>query len=308
VEYRVRVISGKAARGLHHVKPVWIRANGCESVNPSYTVEGTGPPGSVSERTFTWQVPITGKLVAAGGHLHGGAEDLRLTEPACGDRTLVDSQPLYAPRSNLVYQIRPILHEPGPISTKYFLSQKGIYVRRGQVLKLTGSYDGTHPRARVMSIMHLYIEPTGDDPPDLPPRCAPLPDDIQSFWLRAGSTTKPPYEPVPLNELGSDGHVHQIAALSAATKVYDGNATVDLRHSRFTPERVSIPAGSSLTWRFDDPFNHNVLFASGPRVVGSATLSHGAVQTQQFTAPGTYQLFCYLHPVTMQQEVVVRPR
>lgn len=305
VEYRVRVISGAAARSLHHVKPVWIRANGCASANPSYTVEGGGPPGSVSERTFTWHVPITGRLVAAGGHLHGGGVDLRLTEPGCGDRTLVDTQPLYAPQSDLVYRIRPILHEPGPISTKYFLSQTGIWVRRGQVLKLTGSYDGQYPRARVMAIMHLYIEPTGDNPK--PPKCPPLPNDIQSFWLRKGATTKPPYEPVPLNRLESDGHVHQVAALTAATKVYDGNATVDLRDSEFTPERVSIPAGASLTWRFDDPFGHNVLFASGPRVVGSATHSHGQTQTQRFSAPGTYQLFCYLHPVTMQQEVIVRP-
>src|SRR3954452_23647069 len=94
VEYRVRVVSGKAARGLHHVKPVWIRANGCESVNPSYTVEGTGPPGSVSERTFTWQVPITGKLVAAGGHLHGGGAEPRLPQPGRGGPTLGDSPPL----------------------------------------------------------------------------------------------------------------------------------------------------------------------------------------------------------------------
>src|SRR4051812_6686242 len=100
VRYRVRIVTGAAARAMHHVKPMWIRANGCESQNPSYTVEGGGPPGSVTQRTFTWRAPLTGRLVAAGGHLHGGGTDLRLTEPGCGDRTLVDSQPLYAPHSN----------------------------------------------------------------------------------------------------------------------------------------------------------------------------------------------------------------
>jgi plastocyanin len=306
VRYRMRIVSGKAARAMHHVKPIWIRANGCESANPSYTVEGGGPPGSVSSRTFTWHVPITGRLVAAGGHLHGGATDLRLTEPGCSDRTLVDSKPLYAAQSALPYQLRPILHEPGPISTKYFKSETGIWLRRGQVLKLTGSYDGRYPRARVMSIMHLYVEPTGDDPK--PPKCAPLPTDIESFWLRKGATTAPPYTKVPLNVLEPDGHVHAIDDLPGATKYYTGNASVDVRGSTFTPRRISIPEGASLTWRFDDPIGHNALFASGPRVVGSGTHRGGQVATQRFSAPGTYQLFCYLHPVTMHQEVVVRPR
>jgi plastocyanin len=306
VRYRVRIVTGAAARGMRHVKPIWIRANGCESENPSYTIEGGGPPGSESQRTFTWHVPITGRLVAAGGHLHGGGTDLRLSEPGCLDRTLVDSRPLYGARSSLAYNIRPVLHEPGPISTKYFLSHTGIWVRRGQVLKLTGSYDGRYPRARVMAIMHLYIEPTGDSPK--PPACAPLPTDRQSFWLRKGATTKPPYEPVPLNVLGSDGHVRAMDELPGPTRIFDGDASVDLRRSRFTPTRVSIPAGATLTWRFDDPIGHNVLFASGPRVVGSGTLKNGAVQTQRFSQPGTYKLFCYLHPVTMHQEVVVRAR
>jgi plastocyanin len=48
-----------------------------------------------------------------------------------------------------------------------------------------------------------------------------------------------------------------------------------------------------------------VLFASGPKVVGTPTLTAGHAFTQRFPRPGVYRLFCYLHPVSMQQEVLV---
>jgi hypothetical protein len=41
--------------------------------------------------------------------------------------------------------------------------------------------------------------------------------------------------------------------------------------------------------------------------MGSPTLSGGAVYERRFTVPGVYQLFCYLHPMTMHQELTVRP-
>ncbi len=80
-----------------------------------------------------------------------------------------------------------------------------------------------------------------------------------------------------------------------------------LRDNRFSPAKISIPAGGAVRWRFRDPEKHNVLYANGPAVVGSPTLRRGTV-TRTFRRPGTYQLFCYLHPITMHQEVVVRPR
>jgi hypothetical protein len=71
---------------------------------------------------------------------------------------------------------------------------------------------------------------------------------------------------------------------------------------------LQIPLGGSITWTFADRVGHNVLFANGPQVVGTPTLSGGAKYTSRgFLKAGTYQLFCYLHPVTMHQEVIVTP-
>ena len=66
--------------------------------------------------------------------------------------------------------------------------------------------------------------------------------------------------------------------------------------------------GASLTWRFRDAIPHNVLLANGPRLVGSPTLKGGATATSRFPVAGRYELFCYLHPVTMHEIVDVVPR
>ena len=41
-------------------------------------------------------------------------------------------------------------------------------------------------------------------------------------------------------------------------------------------------------------------------MVGTPTLSGGVKYTSRgFLKPGDYQFFCYLHPITMHQEVIV---
>ena len=84
-------------------------------------------------------MPFSGRIVASGAHLHGSSKGVEISEPGCGDRTIIRHDPLYGCRTTRL-QIRPILHEPGPIATGYFLSKQGIPVRR-QKLDVTGLYD-----------------------------------------------------------------------------------------------------------------------------------------------------------------------
>jgi plastocyanin len=156
-----------------------------------------------------------------------------------------------------------------------------------------------------MSIMHVYVAagpaPKGN-------RCAALPRDGREILLRRdGHISDPPYVKVPFNAVGNDGRVHPIATLPGTPTVFDGPAKVSLIHNRFVPAKIQIPLNGSITWTFADPVGHNVLFANGPQVVGTPTLSGGVKYTSRgFLKPGTYQLFCYLHPVTMHQEVIVK--
>ena len=300
VQYRVTVTSG---RRLTPVRPFWVRASGCGS-QVSYPVEGGGEPGSTNRRSFGWRVPFDGRIVAVGGHLHGGAKDMFLSQPRCGDRRLLDTAPRYGMPNHLYYRARPILHEPGPVDTRYFMSRTGIPVVRGETIRLTGVYERERPHPRVMSIMHVYVAQGRP----VPRKCTPLPADRRELVKYKRVRTRPPQVTVPLNRLGPDGHTRIVETpLTGARALKDGD-TVDLRNSRFTPGHVSIPAGASLTWRFRDAIPHNVLLANGPRLVGSRTLTRGATATSRFIVPGRYELFCYLHPVTMHEVVDVLPR
>ena len=287
---------------LTPVRPFWIRANGCVTTQPSYSVQTLS--SGLDHRTFHWTVPMNGRIVAAGGHLHGGAEHMSLTQPGCRDRKLLDTDPLFGPRTDLVYRIRPILHEPGPVGTRFFQSKTGIPVRKGEKIDLQADYNADYARARVMSIMHVYV---AAGPAPKGPLCAPLPRDGREILLRRdGHLADPPYIKIPFNAVGDDGKVRPLATLPGTPTVFDGPAKVRLVHNQFVPAKLEIPLNGSITWTFADSVGHNVLLANGPQVVGSPTLSGGATYTSRgFLKPGDYQFFCYLHPVTMHQEVIV---
>jgi plastocyanin len=297
IRYRVKVRTGTK---LTPVRPFWVRANGCGK-QVSYPVHGGAPPGSTTRRTYRWRVPMDGRIVAVGGHLHGGARNLTLSQPRCRSRRLLDTAPRYAMPGHLYYRARPILHEPGPIDTRYFLSRAGIPVRKGERLRITGSYEASQPHPRVMAIMHVYLAPGRA----VPRGCKPLPKDRRELEKRLPVRTGPPLVRVPLSSVRPDGRTYTLQTTSKPRRLR-ARATVDLERGRFRPAHISVPLGARVTWRFQDTTPHNVLFANGPSLIGTPTLSGGATRTSQFRVPGRYELFCYLHPMTMHEVVDVR--
>jgi plastocyanin len=299
IRYRVTVATGVR---LTPVRPFWVRANGCGK-QVSYPVHGGGPPGSTTRRTSLWRVPFDGRIVAVGGHLHGGARNLTLSQPRCRGRRLLDTAPRYGMPDHLYYRARPILHEPGPIDTRYFLSRTGIPVRRGERLRITGAYEGTRPHPRVMAIMHVYLAADRG----VPRRCTPLPGDRRQLVKHRRVRTEPPLVRVPLNRVTPNGRTRVVVTPPTGARRLRSGATIELRDVRFRPAHVSVRVGAKLTWRFSDAIAHNVLLAGGPALVGTPTLRRGATWTTQFRVPGRYELFCYLHPMTMHEVVEVRP-
>ncbi len=299
LQYSVTIETSKA---LTPVRPLWLRASGCDP-RSSYTVEGGGAPGSTDERSADWTMPISGRIVAAGAHLHGSAKSLTVSQPRCGDRTLIDQRPRYGAPGDPVYRVRPRLHEPGPIATGYFLSRRGIPVRQGEPLRVTGRYDAQIAHPAVMAITHVYVAPSESAPAG----CDPLPSDTQIHWSRRlGRETVPP-EQIPLTGLDGRGRPKVIARAAGRGVVAQDAATVDLTRSLFGPANLSIALGGTVTWRALDTARHVVFLANGPRAVDGPLMRKGAVFAQRFSVPGTYNLFCYLHPVTMHQTLVVRP-
>lgn len=300
IRYRVTVVTGKRLIPVH---PFWVRANGCGK-NVSYPVPGGGGPGATSTRAATWHAPFDGRIVAVGGHLHGGAKNLVLSQPRCHARALLDTAPRFGMPNHLYYRARPILHEPGPVDTRYFMSRTGIPVRRGERLRLTASYDGSRPHPRVMAIMHVYIARASD----VPRKCKPLPADRRERVKPGPVRLQPPDVVVPLNAVRPNGHTHTVTVPPDGARKLKTGSTVDLKNVRFSPDHISVREGAWVKWRFSDSIAHNVLFASGPQLIGTPTLSGGAVAKTHFRVPGHYELFCYLHPMTMHEVVEVRPK
>jgi plastocyanin len=281
-------------RRLTGVRPFWVRASGCDRAY--YDVPGDGPPGSVDDRVRHWKVPVTGRIVAAGGHLHAGAVGLQLRDPACGDRVLFDNRPFYAPADDLRYHVQPRLHEAGPVQTSWFSSATGIPVRKGETLDLHGLYANDHARGAVMAITHVYIAPG-----PAVPSCAPV--EASQSAMRPGLRASAPYQRVPLYELEH----HHAVALAQPEGPVTRTRRIDLAAYRFQPERVEVKAGTRIRWRFRDAAAHNLTFASGPRPLGGDTFHRGHTVTTRLTVPGRYQLFCYLHPMTMHEQIEVVP-
>jgi len=102
-----------------------------------------------------------------------------------------------------------------------------------------------------------------------------------------------------------------------ATAPREGEAAkVELRLIAFKPERLSVRAGTTVTWTQGDAGAHTV--TSG-RVVqetagvrqepdnrfSSGELATGASFEYTFEEPGTFPYYCEIHPATMRGEITV---
>ncbi len=78
---------------------------------------------------------------------------------------------------------------------------------------------------------------------------------------------------------------------------------VTLQDDRFVPSRVTVKAGTTVTWTNHGNNLHTV--SSLDSLWDSGTLSHGSTFSFTFTAPGTYQYFCRQHFFQGMRGVVV---
>ena len=298
IRYRVTV---DTSRQLKPVKPYWVSIVPCVS-DPQFSVPGGGPGQSTSTRWVSWKVPFTGRIVAVGGHLHGGSRDLRLTQPRCAGRTLVVSHPTYGMPDNPVYQVFPLLHEPDPLNITWWQSATGVPVVKGEKLRLASDYDGQWPHMRVMGIDHVYVTPDAH----ASRACTPLPADAQEPGPDWVGRPTPPHVELTLAAMGRDGYARPIDAPPGRVVSFNGAGSVRELGFGFHPSNISIPLGASVRWSFGDSTQHDVTLNNGPRGFAGPWSKKGRTWRYRFTVPGTYKLYCSLHPVYMSQVVRVR--
>ena len=266
------------------VTPLWLDTAGC-NVDPVFTVPGDGPKGSNYVDDSTYTVPMDGRIIGGQGHLHGGGKYQTVTNTSCGNRRLIRSQAYYGLPDNIFYRVRPILHEPSPISMSRVVSDQGIPVSQGDKLRLRAVYDNHLPHTRVMSILMAYLVPGDVD------NCAPSPNDLEKQDVPR--KFRKPYPParVPL-----------MSPPTGAFRPFTDPIAVE--DYLFRPRRVVVQRGEPVTWDFDGSVDHDVAVANGPYAFSSQWIKKGEF-TYRFQKRGNYGLFCTLHPGLMTQELKV---
>jgi hypothetical protein len=272
VQYTVRYTTAEA---LTPVRPYWLDVRNCKA-DPIFDVPGTGPLFSTVSQSATFTMPESGRIVAAGGHLHGGGVRLELSDDTCGTR-LFTSEPTWG-----LPLVRPVVHEPGPMHMTEVSTAAGIPVGAGDRLLLTAVYENSLPHTRAMGIMLVYVAP-GPVTHCAPP--PPLPADPLSH------PSAPPRVTIPLFK-------QPVGPWRRILSTWVGDFA-------YSAPRVVLRRGSTFRWRFAGPSRHDVTLANGPVGFSSPSVASGSFSFR-FTKPGVYRLFCSLHPTQMTQVVTVR--
>ena len=84
------------------------------------------------------------------------------------------------------------------------------------------------------------------------------------------------------------------AITSPAVSAQAVDTQVAIDQFTFTPQRVIVKAGTTVTWTNDDDIPHTV--ASSSKLFKSKTLDTKDKFSFTFTTPGNYEYFCSLHP------------
>ena len=94
------------------------------------------------------------------------------------------------------------------------------------------------------------------------------------------------------------------AAGEAAVTAAASPTTVQIDNFAFAPATLTVPAGTTVTWKNEDDSPHRVTEKNG--TFTSAALDTDDSFSHTFAAPGEYQYFCSMHPY-MVGKIVVRP-
>ena len=84
------------------------------------------------------------------------------------------------------------------------------------------------------------------------------------------------------------------AATFAARSAPATDAEVDIDQFTFTPQHITVKAGTTVTWINEDDVPHTIASSSKP--FKSKELDTGDNFSFTFTTPGTYAYICSVHP------------
>ncbi|WP_051178014.1 cupredoxin domain-containing protein [Nocardia concava] len=72
--------------------------------------------------------------------------------------------------------------------------------------------------------------------------------------------------------------------------------TVEVKDMKFSPADITVKAGDTVTWKFDDRAPHAVQGIGDTALGINSPIIHKGEWSHTFTTPGTYRYLCPLHP------------
>jgi plastocyanin len=93
---------------------------------------------------------------------------------------------------------------------------------------------------------------------------------------------------------GAGGRAIAAAGETNAPSTSAQTAEVKIDNFSFTPQTITVKAGTAITWTNQDDIPHTVV--STDQIFKSKTLDTDDKFTTTLTKPGTYPYFCSIHP------------
>ncbi len=94
-----------------------------------------------------------------------------------------------------------------------------------------------------------------------------------------------------------------LVMLTAAPHAQAGAATIVIKNFDFAPMTLTIPAGTSVTWKNLDEEPHTVTSIDG--AFKSGAIDGDESYTFKFDKPGAYKYVCSIHP-KMRAVIIVK--
>ena len=82
--------------------------------------------------------------------------------------------------------------------------------------------------------------------------------------------------------------------VSAQNAAQDAPGAIGIDNFTFNPQRLTVKAGTTVTWTNKDDIPHAIAAVS--KQFKSKALDTGDAYSFTFTTPGAYEYFCSLHP------------
>ncbi|MFF0609257.1 cupredoxin family copper-binding protein [Nocardia tengchongensis] len=85
-------------------------------------------------------------------------------------------------------------------------------------------------------------------------------------------------------------------AATSAGPAAPAAVTVNVTDMKFSPADITIKAGDTVTWKFDDKAPHAVQGIGDVALGINSPIIRKGEWSHTFTSPGTYRYLCPLHP------------